>query len=228
MARHKAKLKKVARKGNGRQRVVKAPAPVKATPEQLSDQQRQKALIRHMNNIAPLTARRKEAASAEKKGYELAEADGITKLDLAIAYEMASGDEGIAKVNDTMERVQRVARWLRLSDQLDLFGEPETREQRHYEDGRLAALNDRPASPPGHLSHRDAQTWLGGHAAGRLTLNTERAQGFLPLSDAAREVAERAGVAASLDERPVNPKQTWLAGTPAGEPGGGEDAPFVQ
>jgi hypothetical protein len=224
----KAPVKAVARQDSGRQRVVKAPAPVKPTAEQRSDHQRQAALIRHMGKIKPLTEAKKRAGTAEKKAYDLAEADGVTKLELATAFALENGKEGIQTVKDGLECIRRVARWLGYSEQLELFGDKESKEQRHYEDGRRAALGDFPASPPEHLSHRDAQTWLGGHAVGRLTLNAERARGFSPLSDAAKQIAEKAGVAASLDERPVNPKQTWLAGTPAGEPGGGEDAPFVQ
>ena len=138
MARHKAKLKKVAARKSGRQKVTKAPKPVKSTPEQLSDQQRQAALIRHMGKIAPLTERRKEAVSAEKQAYDLAEADGITKGELLTAFELEKGKDGITKVRDLVESIRRVARWLGHSDQLEMFGDKETIAQRHYEDGRRA------------------------------------------------------------------------------------------
>jgi hypothetical protein len=196
----------------------------------MSDQQRQALLINHKNRIGPLILAKERATGALSKAFELAKKEGIPKKDieLALKFEREPDKEGVGgvdKVKNDLERIHRIGRWLGFTDQLDLFGEKETNAQRYYEDGRRAALNDRPASPPGHLSHRDAQTWLGGHAAGRLTLNAERARGFSPLSDAAKQIAEKAGVAASLDQ-PVNPQQTWLGGTPPVEPGG-EDT-FVQ
>ena len=155
----------------------------KPTIEQLSDQQRQALMFSHKRKLVPLLEAEKLAKGAVTKAWEAAKKEGIPKKDIQLAIRLES-EEGIETVKLDVERTNRVARWLGVAKQLDMFGEKETVAQRHYEDGRRAALNDLPAKPPAHLAGKDAQTWLEGHAAGRTALNTERASGgFKPLGE---------------------------------------------
>jgi hypothetical protein len=187
-----------AKKGNGH---------TKPTPEALSDQQRQALLFSHKRKIVPLLEAEKNAKAAVAKAYEVAKKEGIPKKDIKLAIQLES-DEGIEAVKNDVERTHRIARWLGIGKQLDLFGEKETTAQRHYEDGRRAALNDQPASPPAHLATKDANTWLEGHAGGRQTLNAERInqmqpEGFRPIGEAIREMADEAKtLAAGLGTEP--------------------------
>lgn len=194
----KRERKKADVKGKGRQ---------KPTPEALSDQQRQALLFSYKRKLMPALETEKEAKAAVNKLFELAKKEGIPKKDIKLAIQLES-DEGIEGAKSDLERINRVARWLGVGKQLDLFGEKETLAEHHYEDGRRAALNDLPATPPSHLAGKDAQTWLEGHAAGRTALNTERAQGFKPLSETVTDLMDKAGVAGAIASgaAPVEPE----------------------
>ena len=124
-----------------------------------------------------------------KKAYELAKKEGIPKQDIQLAIRLES-EEGIEAAKNDLERTNRIARWLGVSKQLDLFGDKETTAQRHFEDGRRAALDDQPPKPPSHLANKDASTWLEGHAAGRTSLNESRITQMGPLGEAAAKVAD--------------------------------------
>ena len=187
----KGKTAKTAKAGNAK-RKAKAPAKPKPTVKQLSDQQRQALLFQHKRKLAPLLSAESAAKAAVTKAYELAKKEGIPKSEILLALRLES-EAGIEKVKAEVERTSRIARWLGVGKQLDLFGSAEKQiaAERHYEDGRRAALNDEPPKPPGHLGVKDADTWLSGHAAGRKTLNTERAQGFQKLGDVAAGLAPK-------------------------------------
>jgi hypothetical protein len=161
----------------------------KPTPEALSDQQRQTLLFNHRRKLKPLLDAEAQAKAAVKKAYELAKKEGIPKQDIQLAIRLES-DEGIEAAKNDLERTNRIARWLGVSKQLDLFGDKETTAQRHFEDGRRAALDDQPAKPPSHLGTKDANTWHEGHAAGRTSLNESRIRGMAPLSEAADKVVD--------------------------------------
>ena len=166
---------------------TKKPKVVKTKPtaEQLSDQQRQTLMFSYKRKLKPLLAAEKEAKTDVSQTFEQAKKEGIPKKEILLAIQLES-DEGIEKMKAEVERTHRIARWLGVGKQLDLFGaaEKQVSAERNFEDGRIAALNDLPAKPPGHLSQQAADTWLQGHAAGRTSLNTERASsGFKPLSE---------------------------------------------
>lgn len=163
-------------------------AKPKPTIEQLSDQQRQALLFSHARKLKPLLAVETEAKSAVTKAFELAKGEGVTKKEIKLKLALET-EEGIEAAKAELERTNRVARWMGVGKQLELFGGKETVAERHYEDGRRAALDDQPARPPSHLSQKDAEIWLSGHAAGRTSLNTERAStGFKPLGDIANKI----------------------------------------
>jgi hypothetical protein len=194
-----AKNGKAKTKTTGKTKERKQKAP-KKTAEQMSDEQRRVLLFNHKRKLKPLLAAEKEAKAAVTKAFDVAKAEGIPKKDLKLAILLES-DEGIEATKLDVERTQRIARWMGVGRQLDLFAATTkpTNAERHYEDGKLAALNDQPAKPPSHLSQKDHQHWLEGHAAGRTALNTERASGgFRPLSDVVDDLAEKAGIAGSL------------------------------
>lgn len=161
-------------------------APAKPSAVVLSDQDRQALLFKHARTIKPLLAEKKEAADAVTKAFELAKSEGITRKDIELKILLESG-EGIEKAKVEAERMQRVVRWMGLGKQIEMFADHETVAQRHYEDGRRAALDDRPASPPDHLSQKNAQTWLQGHESGRTTLNTQRIQNGFRVPDQGEE-----------------------------------------
>jgi len=191
-ARRKPDKKSVSKKMDGRQ---------KPSAEALSDQQRQALLFSHARKIKPLLAAKKDAVDAVNQAYELAKKEGITRKEIDLKLQLETG-EGIEKAKAEAERLQRVVRWMGVGKQMEMFGESETMAQRHFEDGRRAALDDHPAKPPAHLSTRDADTWLEGHAAGRTTLNTERVlkmtapNGQMSLGEAAAGVIDKIGGAA--------------------------------
>lgn len=168
----------------------KRKAKVKPTPEQISDQDRQRLLFQHKRKIAPLVLAKDNAGKALTKAYELAKKEGITKKEIEVSLKLDT-DEGIEAIRAEVERTQRVARWMGLADQLDMFGQKQTNAERLYEDGKRAAFNDQPAKPPEHLSGKDAQIWLDGHAAGRTSLNTARAGEFKSLGEAAAGVTDK-------------------------------------
>lgn len=173
---------------------AKTKAKAKPTAEALSDQQRQALLFQHKRKIVPLLEDEKEAKAAVAKAYELAKKEGIPKKEVELAIKLASED-GIEAIKVEVERTHRIARWMGIGKQLDLFGDKETLSQRHFEDGRRAALDDQPAKPPAHLATKDANTWLNGHAAGQKMVNNTRAEGFKPLSDTVGDLMDRAGIA---------------------------------
>jgi hypothetical protein len=208
MAKTKSKNGKGAseRKKAGK---AKAKSP-KPTAEALSDQQRQTLLFNHKRKIVPLLEAEKVAKAAVAHAYELAKKEGIPKKDIKLAIQLTS-DEGIEAAKNDLERTNRIAHWLGVGKQMSLFGDNETVAQRHYEDGRRAALNDQPAKPPSHLATKDANTWLEGHATGRTSLNESRAAGFRPLGDTVNDLMDKAGMpvagngdAAQADQAPVH------------------------
>ena len=192
MARAKAKARNGAR--GAKQERAKKPKP---TAEQLSDQQQQALMFSYKRKLKPLLAAEKEAKAAVTKQYELAKKEGITKkeLELAIALET---EEGIEKEKRELANKHRIARWMGVGKQLELFDGKEIHAERIFEDGRRAGLDDWPARPPAHLGQKDQQTWLEGHATGRTALNAMRATKFkalagdaVPVGEAAAKVVEQ-------------------------------------
>ena len=187
---------------------AKAEKPPKKTVEQLTDMELQKLTLSYKNKAIPLLEREKEAKAAVKALFEQAKNEGVSKKDIDLALKLdiklhdpEKHDANVDKAEREIERILRVARWMRVEvgTQFELFGATkETKQERLFEDGRVAALNDQPAKPPAHLAQKDAQVWLDGHAAGRTALNTERAGGFKTLGDSlfgnVAELARKAGV----------------------------------
>ena len=173
MAKQKAKAAvKNGAKDKTERKKKKGSLP-KPSAAQMSDQDRQALLFSHAKKLKPLLAAKKEAADAVTQAFELAKSEGVTRKEIELKIAFESG-EGIDKVKAEVERIQRIARWSGVGRQLEMFTDNETVRQRHFEDGRRAALDDQPAKPPGHLAQKDAQTWSEGHAAGRNTLNAQR------------------------------------------------------
>jgi len=170
------------------------------TAEQLSDEQRQALLFSYKRKIKPLLVTEKNAKAAVTQTYEMAKKEGIPKIELKIAMALES-EEGEEKISSEFERFARVARWMgvKIGTQLDMFAGKQTQAEQHYADGKRAALDDLPAKPPSHLGQAAAEHWLSGHAEGRKALNTERAEGFKPLGEHVADLAEKAGIAASLN-----------------------------
>lgn len=175
----------------------------KPTPEVLSDQQRQALLFSHKRKLVPLLNVEKNAKAAVNTAYEIAKKEGLPKRDLKLAISLES-EEGIEAAKNDIERTHRIARWMGCGKQLDFFGDKETIKQRHYEDGRRAALNDEPARPPSHLGQADAQTWLEGHASGRTQLNAARAEGFRPLGAPLEDLMHKAAAGLAQPAQPDN------------------------
>jgi len=186
MARAKVKARNGAR--GAKQERAKKPKP---TAEQLSDQQRQALLFARKRKLKPLLEDEKQAKAAVTKQYELAKKEGIPKKDLKLAIALESED-GIEAAKLDIERTNRIARWMGVGKQLELFSGKEIAAERHYEDGRRAALDDQPARAPMHLAQKDAQHWLEGHATGRTALNAMRATQFKALAGVAVPVGEAA------------------------------------
>lgn len=169
-------------------REPKAAAAPKKTAEQLSDQERQRLLLHHRRKLKPLLLAEKNAKAAVTTAYELAKKEGVTKKDIATAI-LLETDEGRDKVQGEIQRLLTIDRHTgsEIAVQLELFAKQDSRE-RNFEAGRLAALDDRPAKPPAHLSQQAEKHWLEGHADGLTQLNQQRLQGFRKLGDVAQQV----------------------------------------
>lgn len=161
------------------------PAAPKPTPaastEQLNDDQLQHLFFTHKRKIKELKARVEVATHALNEGYALAKAEGVAKKELNLALALET-DAGEAKARADAERLARVTRWMgvEIGTQFDLVADT------HREAGKRAALDDQPRRPPANLAQRDAQAWMDGFDAGRITLNDVRAQQFrapAPLGD---------------------------------------------
>jgi hypothetical protein len=189
MAKAGKRARKSEKKTPGRKKANGNSHP-KPTPEVLSDQQRQALLFNHKRKLVPLLEVEKAAKTAVAQAYELAKKEGIPKKDIKLAI-ILERDEGIEETKNHLEAVNRIARWMGVGKQLSLFGDSETQAQRHYEDGRRAALNDQPASSPSHLGTKDANIWLEGHSAGRTSLNETRIRGMQPLSAPVNDLMDR-------------------------------------
>lgn len=152
---------------------TKAAAP-KKTAEQLSDEDRQRLLLHHKRKLRSLLAAEKEAKGAVSKAYELAKKEGVTKKDIELAFKLET-EEGQQAVMRDMQRMLDIDRWTGKSvgTQLELFAKEKPAE-RIFEEGRRAALEERPRIAPTHLSQRDQQNWLDGHVMGIEQINRAR------------------------------------------------------
>ncbi|MCC6776662.1 MAG: hypothetical protein IT537_08510 [Hyphomicrobiales bacterium] len=191
MARGKSKSNGRAKKTHASPKKQRERKPrVAKTAEQMSDDQRRGLLFSYKRRLKPLLEQEKEAKAAVSKLFEQAKREGVTKIELKIALALET-DEGGEKVNAEIERIARVARWMNVpvGAQLDMFGgDKRTQAEKHFDEGKVAALDDLPAKPPAHLGQAAAQHWLEGHAEGRKSLNEERASGFKPLGESVPEV----------------------------------------
>lgn len=183
-----AKPKKTAAPKAGKPKTAKPKAKANSAPkptaEQLSDQQRQVLLLSYRRKIKPLLVAEKSAKANVTKQYELAKKEGITKKDIETAL-LLETEEGREKVTNQIQSLLNVDRWVggEVGTQLDMF--TTDNKTKNFEDGRLAALDDQAARPPGHLSQAASQRWMDGHAAGRLQLNESRSIGFKSLGETA-------------------------------------------
>lgn len=162
--------------------------PEKKTAEQLSDQERQRLLFAHRRKLKPLLAAKRNADDAVRKAFELAKKEGIPKKELDLAIRLETED-GVDAVRGQIEQMLRIDRWVgaEIGVQLEMFAKQDSRE-RNFEDGRRAALDDKPAKPPGHLSQQAEKHWLDGHAEGVKQISVSRAEGFRPLGTVAADM----------------------------------------
>lgn len=176
-------MAKTKPKGSAKPKTKKADKPRKMTAAELSDTERQRLLLHHRNKLKPLLVAEATAKKAVTERYELAKKEGVSKKELQIAM-LLLNEEGVEKVRLEMQRFLDVDRWVgaELGEQLELFAKKSTAEK-HFEDGKRAALSDEKASPPAHLPQKDAQRWLAGHAEGQQTLNVSRLQVMKPLGE---------------------------------------------
>lgn len=147
-----------------------------AKVEPLTDEQLQTLFFSHKRILKGLIASKKLAYEAVTAAFKQAAADGISRKEIEIAIRMEQED-GEEEAKAEFARLERVGRWMGvpLGTQADLFA----RDWR--EEGKRAALDDKPADPPLNLGNDDFQAWLSGHAEGRTALNEMRAKKFAPL-----------------------------------------------
>jgi hypothetical protein len=202
MAKSSSKTRKTAAKGGSGKTERKKKTGnghEKPTAVALSDRARQDLTYSFKRKAEPIIARKDEVTDELNKLKAQAKEEGVVWKDVLLLMELGN-QEGIIKLKRELERTKTVARWAGVGHQLEMFpGEKETMAQRHYEDGRIAALNDHPAAPPDHLNQKDANVWLQGHAAGRTSLNETRIRGMAQLGEVAADIAEKAGIAAGLN-----------------------------
>ncbi len=197
----KQKMRAAARKSSKKPPKQKKEKP---TAEQLSDQEKQVLFFKHKNKLASSRRRAKAAADEFRIDKEAAKKDGFPYKEFEVAFQM---EEDIDKTKVAVERTHRVARWLGVGRQLDLFSTASTptNAERHFEDGRISALNDQPAKPPSHLAQKDAQHWLEGHGAGRVARNQQLSAGFRSIGEVQRDLNIPSKVPPATDAYPPAP-----------------------
>jgi hypothetical protein len=175
-----------AAKANGNGRTKKPPKEPKKTAEALSEEQRQVLFFQHKRKIKPLVTALQNAQAALTKAYELAKKEGVLKKDLQLALKMET-EEGAASVKGEIDRALQVARWMgaELGTQFEL-GMPGV--DPIFEEGKRAAMDERPRKPPDHLGQRAAQRWLTGYDDGIVAVNKTRAEGFRPLGEVITDI----------------------------------------
>ena len=197
MAKHRApalwnrtETRKIGKGGEGAKPKKAVAKEKKPTAEKLSDQERQRLLFAHKRKIKPLLSIELEAKGFTTMAFELAKKDGFTKKEIELAI-LLETDDGIEKIKVEVERTNRIARWMGVGKQLDLFGgeAKQTPAERYYESGKIAAYDDEPRKPPSYLSDKDAAHWFEGFDAARQTMNVQRASaGFRPLGEVEGEL----------------------------------------
>lgn len=171
---------------NGKEPPVRKP---KKTVEAVTDEQRQAKHFQHLKDYErDLTLKKSADARLKATEERIKKEGGVVKMiKLAVALKT---EEGELAFQTRIAQEAEIARWHGVGIQLDLFGkQKKSVAEKHFEDGKRAALNDDPAKPPEYLGQKEAQHWLSGHAEGRKTLNVDRATtGFKPIGEVATDL----------------------------------------
>lgn len=161
----------------------------------LRDDERQALHFRHVKEFEAAQDVKKQGDKDFKSVKDRIKEEGgsIKAIELTLALRTEEGQQAFqARIAEEAE----VAKWNGVGVQLQMFASAS--EDVIFEDGKRAAMQDEKAKPPGHLGDKAQQRWLAGHSAGRIALNTTRAEGFKPLGEVVGDLAEKAGIAASL------------------------------
>lgn len=113
--------------------------------------------------------------------------DGFTVTQFKIRDQLLANPKREAKVRaEVVDRLQ-VARWIghAMGQQLDLFEQPNRTPiaESAYEAGKIARMENKPASPPHDPSTEAYAKWMSGFHAENDRQNAENAKGFKPLND---------------------------------------------
>lgn len=151
---------------NGAAQDQSIPGTVKATGDELSDEQRQALWHQHRKKYAALVAAKKAADAAVKNHAKLVKAElgehAIAEFKTADALEADGGEEALQA---EIERKLRIARWMgaAIGSQFSLFPDREPLADKAYEDGKRAALKGEPCRPPHPEASEQGQRWIQGH-----------------------------------------------------------------
>jgi uncharacterized protein YaaR (DUF327 family) len=200
---------KARSKANG----AKKQAAPKESLEQLSDRERQRLVNHHLERVAKTGEVLAAAKAADKKAYDLADKEGVTRKMLKKAAK-ANTPEGAADLQADIQETLDMARYVnsKLGEQLNLFPKQSEATTIH-EDGRVAALAHRSCIAPTHLPPDLEQRWLAGWHAGNDQVNAARQSsldGFKgngeakPVGDVAKGVVEQAAARSGIGEEAAN------------------------
>lgn len=140
----------------------------------LREDERQALHFRHVREFEASQAEKKRVDSDFKSVKDRIKEEGgsISAIELTLKLRT---EEGQAAFKAAMAEQAEVARRNGVGVQVEMFGKD---VDPIHEDGKRAAMNDEPCKPPAHLAQKAAQRWIGGHAEGRVALNTMRAENF--------------------------------------------------
>lgn len=173
----------------------------KASAAELSDQERQALLLSHVAKVERAMVPFDEAKGELDAAFELAKKEGVTKKQIKFAIKLKD-EENLERVKAERANEDFVARTLNIpiGSQLDMFGKQSPKDKA-FAEGRIAGMSDQQAKPPKQLPTNLHNSWLSGHAEGVKAISVQRAEnGFKPLGESVKDLAEKAGIAAGFNE----------------------------
>ena len=137
----------------------------------------------HRRAWVQLTAKQKALDKQWTDAKAALKADGYKIIQMQIADDLGGSPKQEAKVHAAVRDRLQVAQWVGhpMGAQLDMFSEPDRTpaEDRAYDEGKQASMENKPRKPPYDPSLPQHQKWLEGYGDHQKHL----ASGFKPLDD---------------------------------------------
>lgn len=144
----------------------------KPSPDEMTDEQRQKLFFNHQNAYKAALDDKKQADADFKNICKMIKAEGSNLSDIKLSLmEPAKFEQ---KVRDEVEAYQRVARWTGspIGTQLSLLDEPDRTpgDERAFEAGKIAGMKGEDCKAPFAQHLPQAGKWREGWHAGQAVI----------------------------------------------------------